>query len=83
MRDVIESVQLPAELQSQAARFAEMEGVSLEQWVLEAIANKVKTAAFFHDHSQRASGRSLGEILESVPDNPPMPGDELPEGWRL
>jgi hypothetical protein len=82
MRHLIESVQLPADLQSRVARLAEQEGVSVEQWVIEAVAAKADTAEFFNRRARGASGKTLGEILDLVPDNPPDPGDELPEGWK-
>ena len=50
------------------------------QRVLAGVAKK--TAAEFFQ--RRANGRSLDEldsILDKVPNRPPEPGDELPEGW--
>ena len=82
MRHLIESIRLPAELQSRAARLAELEGVSVEQWIADAVATKADTAEFFNSRTQRASGKTLSEILNLVPDNPPEPGDELPEDWK-
>ena len=75
-------VQLPAALQSRATHFAELDGVSVEKWIADAVASKVETAEFFHRRSQGASGKSLMEILNAVPNNPPVSGDELPEGWK-
>ncbi len=80
MSSVLETVQLPPELRTEAANLAEIDGVSLEEWVVEAVAHKVKTAKFFHERREGGSGKSLAEILQSVPDNPPIPGDELPAG---
>jgi len=77
MRHLIESVQLPADLQSRVTRLAELEGVSVEQWIAEAVAAKADTAEFFNSRAQRASGKTLREILDLVPDNSPDPGDEL------
>jgi len=79
-------LKLPASIKAAAARLAKEDGVSLNQWISVAVAQKigaVETAAEFF--KRRASGRSgagLLEILDKVPDNPPEPGDELPEGWR-
>jgi hypothetical protein len=59
--------------------------VSLNQWIATAVAQKVgavETAAAFF--KRRAAGHSLDAfdgILAQVPDRPPEPGDELPEGW--
>jgi len=82
-----ESVHLPASLEREAARLAQEDGVSLSHWVSLAVAQKigaVETAAeSFHRRSQ-GSG-TVGDaiaILDAGPNQLPMPGDELPEGWN-
>ncbi len=77
MMDLIQSVQLPVELQTRAAHCAAVDGVSLEHWVIEAVANKAKTAEFFQSRIQRAGTLTLQEILDKAPNRPPDPGDEL------
>ena len=78
-------LKLPTSIKRAAARLAKEDGVSLNQWIATAVAQKVgavETAAEFF--KRRAAGRSLDElddILARVPDRPPEPGDELPEGW--
>ena len=41
---------------------------------------QISTAAFFAKRAQGA-GKGLKHYLDMVPDAPPDPGDELPEGW--
>ena len=42
----------------------------------------VETAAeFFTRRAEGRTGSGLGRILDMVPNRPPEPGDELPEGW--
>lgn len=44
---------------------------------------KRETAAEFF--KRRAKGYSLGDldaVLDKVPNRPPEPGDELPDGWN-
>jgi hypothetical protein len=82
MSQVIESLHIPAELQTRAAHCAQLDGIPVERWMLEAIASKLETAEFFHRRAKGASGRSLGELLDAVPSNPPIPGDELPEEYE-
>jgi len=82
-----QSVQLPASLERQAARLAQEDGVTLNHWVSLAVAQKigpVETAAeFFRRRSQAAgSTEDAIAILDSGPDNPPDPNDELPEDWK-
>ncbi len=42
-------------------------------------ARKAELAAEFERRERAAS--ALGRILDKVPNRPPEPGDELPEGW--
>ena len=78
-------LKLPTSIKTAAARLAKEDGVSLNQWIATAVAQKVgavETAAEFF--KRRAAGHSLDafdDILDRVPDRPPEPGDELPEGW--
>jgi hypothetical protein len=79
-------LKLPTSIKRAAARLAKEDGVSLNQWIATAVAQKVgavETAAEFF--KQRAEGHSLDELdafLSRVPNCPPEPGDELPEGWK-
>ena len=38
-------------------------------------------AEFFARRAKGHAGADLDRILDKVPDRPPEPGDELPEGW--
>ena len=75
-------LQLPASLKDTAARLAREDGVSLNQWIVAAVAQKigaVETAETFL--RERASGAVAGDLtryLEQAPDAPPEPGGELP-----
>jgi hypothetical protein len=78
-------LKLPDSIKKAAQRLAKEDGVSLNQWISSAVAQKVgvvETAAEFF--KRRAEGGNLEDLrafLRAVPDAPPMPGDELPEGW--
>lgn len=78
-------LKLPNSIKAAAARLAKEDGVSLNQWIATAVAQKVgavETAAeFFKRRANGRTGEGLGRILDKVPDRPPEPGDELPEGW--
>lgn len=75
-------LKLPHSIKNAAARLAKEDGVSLNQWIASAVAQKVgtvETAAMFL--SRRAAGRTgegFGRILDRVPDRSAEPGDELP-----
>ena len=78
-------LKLPASVKAAAARLAKQDGVSLNQWIVSAVAQKVgavETAAeFFRKRAGDAKPEGLHAILALVPDRPPDPGDELPPGW--
>ena len=74
-------LQLPASLKDTAARLAREDGVSLNQWIVAAVAQKIgafETAEAFL--RERAAGSVLGDLaryLERALNAPPEPGDEL------
>jgi hypothetical protein len=74
-------VALPEALIQEAASQASNLGVSTEQWIESALAERIRLeqmdAEYFRARAARASGRSFGEILDQGRDNPPDPGDEL------
>jgi hypothetical protein len=78
-------LKLPTSLKNAAARLAKEDGVSLNQWIATAVAQKVgavETAAeFFARRAEGRTGDGLGRILDKVSDAPPEPDDALPEGW--
>ena len=74
-------LQLPVSLKDTATRLAREDGVSLNQWIVAAVAQKigaVETAEVFL--RERAAGASAGDLeryLNEAPDVPPEPHDEL------
>jgi hypothetical protein len=73
-------------LKRAAARLAKEDGVSLNYWINMAIAQKIgamETAEYYGRHLGMARAGDLREILDKVPDAPPLPGDEIPEGVSL
>ncbi len=77
-------LKLPASIRAAAVRLAREDGVSLNQWIASAVAQKVgavETAAtFFRRRAGGAQPEDLQAILSSVPGRTPDPGDELPPG---
>ena len=76
-------VKLPASLKETAARLAKDEGVSLNQWIATAVAQKigaVETAAeFFERRGAKSMPGDLMRHLDQAPSAPPEPCDELPD----
>jgi hypothetical protein len=74
-------LKLPASIKAAAARLAKEDGVSLNQWIASAVAQKigaVETAEiFFKRRAGSAGPRDLLPFLDAAPDVPPRPGDDL------
>ena len=77
------ALKLPASLKETAVRLAKADGVSLNQWITAAVAQKigsVQTAdEFLVRRAAKAKPGDLGRYLDRAPDVPPSPGDELPD----
>ena len=75
-------LKLPASVKAAAARLAKEDGVSLNQWIASAVAQKagaVETASqFFRRRAGDARPEDLQAVLALVPDRTADPGDELP-----
>ncbi|HZU10666.1 MAG TPA: hypothetical protein VFA02_12255 [Pseudacidobacterium sp.] len=75
-------LKLPISIKKAAQRLAKEDGVSLNQWIAVAVAEKVgvvETAAeFFAKRAKKGDKREFLKFLRSVPNVPPLPGDELP-----
>jgi hypothetical protein len=65
-------LKLPASIKAAAARLAKEDGVSLNQWIATAVAQKigvVETASeFFRQRAGRAKPSDLDRIMRKVPD---------------
>jgi hypothetical protein len=73
-------VKLPRSIKAAAARLAKEDGVSLNQWIAAAVAEKVgavETAAeFFKRRAGEAKPADLLWFLDNAPARPPLSGDE-------
>ena len=79
-------LKLPVSIKAAAARLAKEDGVSLNQWITAAVAQKigaVETAAdFFKRRAGNASPEDLKAFLANAPDVQPEHGDEIPDHLR-
>jgi hypothetical protein len=74
------SVRLPESLHKQARELAEREGVSINQLVATALAEKVSalmTLEYLEERASRGSVESFRTVLAKVPAVKPVEGDEL------
>ena len=73
-------LKLPLSVKEAAARLAKADGVSLNQWIASAVAQKVgavETAAdFFRRRAGTAQPEDLRALLARAPDRKPDSGDE-------
>ena len=81
MTRVTYPLKLPASIKSPAERLAKEDGVSLNQWIAAAVAEKVgvmETARdFFSRRSQGGSAEALKAFLSRAPDVAPDARDSL------
>ena len=72
-------LKLTTSIKKAAQRLAQEDGVSLNQWIAAAVAEKVgvvETAAeFFQQRTGKARGEGLIKFLRNAPNVPPEPED--------
>ena len=74
------SLRLPESLHRKARELAEQEGVSINQLVTTALAEKVAalmTVDYLEERAKRGSRKEFERILKKVKDRPPVADDEL------
>jgi hypothetical protein len=74
-------LKLPTSIKKAAQRLAKEDGVSLNQWIAVAVAEKVgvveTTAEFFKERAGKATGSGLMKFLRQAPDISPDPDDRI------
>jgi hypothetical protein len=74
-------LKLPLSIKKAAQRLAKEDGVSLNQWIAVAVAEKVgviETASdFFKKRAGKATGAGLMKYLRTAPKSAPAPEDRL------
>ena len=77
------SLRMPASLHMRLRAIAQQEGISINQFVTSAVAEKLaalSTEEYLKARALRGSRENLLDVLTRVPDVQPDPGDEIPEG---
>jgi hypothetical protein len=73
-------LKLPASVKAAAQRLAREDGVSLNQWIAAAVAEKIgavdTAAVFLRRRAGDARPEDLLPFLDRASDEPPPPGDE-------
>ena len=74
------SIRLPDHLHEELRRIAEEDNVSMNHFITLAVAEKIaayRTIAYLEERAARGSREMLRELLDRVPDAPPVEGDQL------
>ena len=74
------SLRLPESLHRQARELAEREGISINQLIATALAEKMSallTGEYLEERAARGDRRKFERVLGKVRDRAPEPGDEL------
>jgi hypothetical protein len=79
-------LRLPVSLKAALERLSKEDGVSINQYVVLAVAEKVSamhTAAFFEERRAAGNLKTFRRILNRKGGEPPRQGDEIAPGVRL
>jgi hypothetical protein len=74
------SLRLPNSIHKQLKRCAEQDGISMNQFIATAVAEKLASLAtmeYLEQRAQRGSRDKYNAVLAKVPDVEPQEGDEL------
>lgn len=74
------SLRLPDSVHRHIKEFAQKEGVSINQFIASAVAEKVSALAteeYLQARVERADKKAFELVLSKVPSREPIPGDEL------
>ena len=75
------NVQLPDSLYKSLQALAEQDGISIDQFITTAVAEKLAalmTETYLEDLAKRGSRKKYETVLTKVPDVEPEPYDQLP-----
>jgi hypothetical protein len=78
-------LRLPKSIKAAVARLAKQDGVSMNQMIATAVAEKVavlEAATFFEERAKRADYAAFDRIMNREGGEPPRAGDELPPGYK-
>jgi hypothetical protein len=74
------SLRLPNSIHTHIKEIAQQEGVSINQFITAAVAEKISaimTEDYLNERAKRAKRVDFTRILDEVPHRKPLPGDEL------
>jgi hypothetical protein len=78
------ALRLPPSLMEDVKAIAAADAVSVNQFIVQAVAERaamLRDRGYLAQRAARAKPDGITRILEIAGDDTPIPGDELPEGW--
>ena len=78
------ALRISASLMKDVEALATQDAVSVNQFLVQAVTEKVaasKARSYLAERASRATPGDLGRILAKAGTATPIPGDELPGGW--
>lgn len=79
------SLRLPESIHRRLGELAEREGISINQFINSAVAEKLAalmTEEYLRERAERASAQRFDAVLAKLPDTAPAAGDEIPPAYR-
>ena len=79
------SLRLPESIHEKLGQLAKQEGISINQLINSAVAEKLAallTERYLEERARRANRSKFDAVLAKIPDVAPIPGDELPAALR-
>ncbi len=79
-------LRLPHSIKAAVARLAKQDGVSMNQMIATAVAEKVavlEAVTFFEDRAKRADYGAFDRIMDRAGGETPREGDVIPDGLRI
>jgi predicted transcriptional regulator len=79
------SLRLPESIHEKLGQLAKREGISINQLINSAVAEKLAallTEQYLEERARRADRSRFEAVLARIPDVAPVPGDELPATFR-
>ena len=79
------SLRLPESLHRKLGELAEQEGISINQLINSAVAEKIAallTEKYLAERAKRGDRAKFEAVLAKIPTAPPLPGDQLPTMLR-
>jgi hypothetical protein len=77
-------LRLPRSIKGHVEKVAARDGISMNQFIATAVAEKLsamETEEFFAERARRANPELFWKIMNRKGGEPPLEGDELPEGY--